>query len=100
MHVPRDVNQVRSHRNTSVASSGLGKVTHARGNPRSTSGIHPAYASECEDGAMRMGVLDIGPNPGPLVGVDAYRGAPPVPAHSFKETLRLSEHLDGSGAVS
>ena len=49
---------------------------------------------------MRMGVLDIGSNTGHLLVVDAYRGAPPVPAHSFKETLRLSEHLDGSGAVS
>jgi len=49
---------------------------------------------------MRMGVLDIGSNTGHLLVVDAYRGGPPVPAHSFKETLRLSEHLDGSGAVS
>lgn len=48
---------------------------------------------------MRMGVLDIGSNTGHLLVVDAYRGGPPVPAHSFKETLRLSEHLDGSGAV-
>jgi exopolyphosphatase/guanosine-5'-triphosphate,3'-diphosphate pyrophosphatase len=49
---------------------------------------------------MRMGVLDIGSNTGHLLVVDAYRGGPPVPAHSYKETLRLSEHLDGSGAVS
>jgi len=49
---------------------------------------------------MRMGVLDIGSNTGHLLVVDAYRGGPPVPAHSFKETLRLSEHLDSSGAVS
>lgn len=49
---------------------------------------------------MRMGVLDIGSNTGHLLVVDAYRGGPPVPAHSFKEALRLSEHLDGSGAVS
>jgi exopolyphosphatase/guanosine-5'-triphosphate,3'-diphosphate pyrophosphatase len=49
---------------------------------------------------MRMGVLDIGSNTGHLLVVDAYRGGPPVPAHSFKETLRLSEHLDGSGNVS
>jgi exopolyphosphatase/guanosine-5'-triphosphate,3'-diphosphate pyrophosphatase len=48
---------------------------------------------------MRMGVLDIGSNTGHLLVVDAYRGGPPVPAHSFKETLRLSEQLDGSGAV-
>jgi exopolyphosphatase/guanosine-5'-triphosphate,3'-diphosphate pyrophosphatase len=48
---------------------------------------------------MRMGVLDIGSNTGHLLVVDAYRGGPPVPAHSFKETLKLSEQLDGSGAV-
>ena len=48
---------------------------------------------------MRLGVLDIGSNTGHLLIVDAYRGGPPVPAHSFKEALRLSEHLDGSGAV-
>ena len=43
---------------------------------------------------MRMGVLDIGSNTGHLLIVDAYRGGPPVPAHSYKEPLRLSEHLD------
>jgi exopolyphosphatase/guanosine-5'-triphosphate,3'-diphosphate pyrophosphatase len=48
---------------------------------------------------MRLGVLDIGSNTGHLLIVDAYRGGPPVPAHSFKEALRLSEHLDSSGAV-
>jgi len=48
---------------------------------------------------MRLGVLDIGSNTGHLLIVDAYRGGPPVPAHSFKEVLRLSEHLDSSGAV-
>jgi exopolyphosphatase/guanosine-5'-triphosphate,3'-diphosphate pyrophosphatase len=48
---------------------------------------------------MRLGVLDIGSNTGHLLIVDAYRGGPPVPAHSFKETLRLSEQLDGDGAV-
>ena len=48
---------------------------------------------------MRMGVLDIGSNTGHLLVVDAYRGGPPVPAHTFKETLRLAEHLDGSGGV-
>ena len=49
---------------------------------------------------MRMGVLDIGSNTGHLLIVDAHRGAPPTPAHSFKESLRLSEHLDDDGAVS
>jgi exopolyphosphatase/guanosine-5'-triphosphate,3'-diphosphate pyrophosphatase len=48
---------------------------------------------------MRMGVLDIGSNTGHLLIVDAYRGGPPIPAHSFKESLRLSEHLDDEGAV-
>ena len=48
---------------------------------------------------MRMGVLDIGSNTGHLLIVDAYRGGPPIPAHSFKESLRLSEHLDEDGAV-
>lgn len=48
---------------------------------------------------MRMGVLDIGSNTGHLLIVDAYRGGPPVPAHSYKEPLRLSEHLDSDNAV-
>ncbi len=48
---------------------------------------------------MRMGVLDIGSNTGHLLIVDAYRGGPPIPAHTFKESLRLSEHLDENGAV-
>jgi exopolyphosphatase/guanosine-5'-triphosphate,3'-diphosphate pyrophosphatase len=48
---------------------------------------------------MRLGVLDIGSNTGHLLVVDAYRGGPPVPAHSFKEPLRLSEQLDASGSV-
>lgn len=46
-----------------------------------------------------MGVLDIGSNTGHLLIVDAYRGGPPVPAHSFKELLRLAEHLDATNAV-
>lgn len=48
---------------------------------------------------MRMGVLDIGSNTGHLLVVDAFRGGPPVPAHSYKEPLRLSEHLDADRAV-
>lgn len=48
---------------------------------------------------MRLGVLDIGSNTGHLLVVDAYRGGPPVPAHSYKEPLRLSENLDADGAV-
>ncbi|MFT4009867.1 MAG: Ppx/GppA family phosphatase [Nocardioidaceae bacterium] len=47
---------------------------------------------------MRLGVLDIGSNTGHLLVVDAHGGAAPLPAYSFKEPLRLAEHLlpDGS----
>lgn len=48
---------------------------------------------------MRMGVLDIGSNTGHLLVVDAFRGGPPVPAHSYKEPLRLAEHLDADQSV-
>lgn len=53
----------------------------------------------CENGRMRMGVLDIGSNTGHLLVVDAFRGGPPVPAHTYKEVLRLAEHLDADHAV-
>jgi len=49
---------------------------------------------------MRLGVLDIGSNTGHLLVVDAYRGAAPMPASSYKEALRLAEHLDKDGRVS
>ena len=49
---------------------------------------------------MRLGVLDIGSNTGHLLVVDAHRGAAPLPAYSYKEPLRLAEHLDETGAVS
>ncbi len=49
---------------------------------------------------MRLGVLDIGSNTGHLLVVDAFRGGPPVPAHSYKEPLRLTDHLDGDQAIS
>ncbi|MFC6287971.1 Ppx/GppA family phosphatase [Nocardioides sp. GCM10027113] len=49
---------------------------------------------------MRLGVLDIGSNTGHLLVVDAHDGAAPLPAFSYKEPLRLAEHLDDSGAVS
>ncbi|WP_125777710.1 Ppx/GppA phosphatase family protein [Antribacter gilvus] len=49
---------------------------------------------------MRLAVLDIGSNTGHLLVVDAHGGAAPLPAHSYKEPLRLAEHLDESGAVS
>ena len=49
---------------------------------------------------MRLGVLDIGSNTGHLLVVDAHRGAAPLPAYSYKQPLRLAEHLDDDGAVS
>jgi exopolyphosphatase/guanosine-5'-triphosphate,3'-diphosphate pyrophosphatase len=49
---------------------------------------------------MRLGVLDIGSNTGHLLVVDAHGGAAPLPASSYKEPLRLAEHLDDDGAVS
>ncbi|MCW2792278.1 MAG: Ppx/GppA phosphatase [Nocardioides sp.] len=49
---------------------------------------------------MRLGVLDIGSNTGHLLVVDAHGGAAPLPAYSYKEPLRLAEHLDDAGAVS
>jgi exopolyphosphatase/guanosine-5'-triphosphate,3'-diphosphate pyrophosphatase len=48
---------------------------------------------------MRLGVLDIGSNTGHLLVVDAHGGAAPMPASSYKEPLRLAEHLDETGAV-
>jgi exopolyphosphatase/guanosine-5'-triphosphate,3'-diphosphate pyrophosphatase len=48
---------------------------------------------------VRLGVLDIGSNTGHLLVVDAHGGAAPLPAYSFKEPLRLAEHLDDAGAV-
>ncbi|HEU4811962.1 MAG TPA: Ppx/GppA phosphatase family protein [Nocardioides sp.] len=48
---------------------------------------------------MRLGVLDIGSNTGHLLVVDAHGGAAPLPAYSYKEPLRLAEHLDDDGAV-
>ena len=48
---------------------------------------------------MRLGVLDIGSNTGHLLVVDAYRGAAPLPASSYKEELRLAEHLEKDGDV-
>ncbi len=48
---------------------------------------------------MRLGVLDIGSNTGHLLVVDAHGGAAPLPAYSFKQPLRLAEHLDEGGAV-
>lgn len=49
---------------------------------------------------MRLGVLDIGSNTGHLLVVDAHDGAAPLPAFSYKQPLRLAEHLLPDGAVS
>jgi exopolyphosphatase / guanosine-5'-triphosphate,3'-diphosphate pyrophosphatase len=48
---------------------------------------------------VRLGVLDIGSNTGHFLVVDAHGGAAPMPAYSYKEPLRLAEHLDVLGAV-
>ncbi|MFT4082170.1 MAG: Ppx/GppA phosphatase family protein [Nocardioides sp.] len=48
---------------------------------------------------MRLGVLDIGSNTGHLLVVDALGGGAPLPASSFKQPLRLAEHLDDGGAI-
>jgi exopolyphosphatase/guanosine-5'-triphosphate,3'-diphosphate pyrophosphatase len=48
---------------------------------------------------MRLGVLDIGSNTVHLLVVDAYCGAAPVPAHSRKMELRLSEHMTPDGEI-
>ena len=45
-------------------------------------------------------MLDVGSNTAHLLVVDAYRGAPPLPAASIKEALRLAEHLTPKGAIS
>ncbi|GGD14068.1 Ppx/GppA phosphatase family protein [Nocardioides daphniae] len=49
---------------------------------------------------MRLGVLDIGSNTGHLLVVDAHGGAAPLPAFSYKEPLRLAEHLTADGSLS
>jgi exopolyphosphatase / guanosine-5'-triphosphate,3'-diphosphate pyrophosphatase len=48
---------------------------------------------------MRQGVLDVGSNTAHLLVVDAHRGAPPLPAFSFKRPIRLAEHLGADGAI-
>ena len=49
---------------------------------------------------MRLGVLDIGSNTGHLLVVDAHGGAAPMPASSYKQPLRLAEHLTPDGELS
>ncbi len=45
-------------------------------------------------------MLDVGSNTAHMLVVDAYRGAPPLPAASIKRALRLAEHLTPHGAIS
>lgn len=49
---------------------------------------------------MRIAVLDVGSNTVHLLVVDAYRGAPPLPAFSHKETMRLARYIDDDGSLS
>lgn len=49
---------------------------------------------------MRLGVLDIGSNSIHLLVVDAHVGAPPLPATSHKEVLKLAEYLQDDGSIS
>ncbi|MGI8994224.1 MAG: Ppx/GppA family phosphatase [Nocardioidaceae bacterium] len=49
---------------------------------------------------MREAVLDVGSNTAHLLVVDAYRGAPPLPASSMKKPLRLAEQITDGGALS
>ncbi|HLR45048.1 MAG TPA: Ppx/GppA family phosphatase, partial [Brevibacterium sp.] len=49
---------------------------------------------------MRLAVLDIGSNSVHLLVVDAHVGAPPLPATSHKEVLRLAEYLKDDGSIS
>jgi exopolyphosphatase/guanosine-5'-triphosphate,3'-diphosphate pyrophosphatase len=48
---------------------------------------------------MRLGVLDVGSNTVHLLVVDAHPGARPLPASSYKEELRLAEHLLPDGRI-
>ena len=43
---------------------------------------------------MRLGVLDVGSNTVHLLVVDAHQGGHPLPAYSYKEPLRLADHLE------
>ncbi|MDP9240964.1 MAG: Ppx/GppA family phosphatase [Actinomycetota bacterium] len=49
---------------------------------------------------MRLGVLDVGSNTVHLLVVDARRGGHPLPAHSEKSVLRLTEHVNAKGKLS
>jgi exopolyphosphatase/guanosine-5'-triphosphate,3'-diphosphate pyrophosphatase len=49
---------------------------------------------------MRLGVLDVGSNTVHLLVVDAYPGARPLPAFSYKAEIRLADHLEKGGELS
>ena len=88
-----------------LSSAGSRNSTHARGKTRSTSGTAAEPTSRASSSRtayldrVRLGVLDIGSNTGHLLVVDAHGGAAPLPAYSFKEPLRLAEHLDADGSM-
>lgn len=48
---------------------------------------------------VRLAVLDIGSNTVHLLVVDAHAGAPPIPATSQKEVLKLAEYLQEDGSI-
>ncbi|WP_257162330.1 Ppx/GppA phosphatase family protein [Corynebacterium cystitidis] len=48
---------------------------------------------------MRLGVLDVGSNTVHLVAVDARYGGRPTPMSDWKQSLRLVEMLDNTGAI-
>jgi exopolyphosphatase / guanosine-5'-triphosphate,3'-diphosphate pyrophosphatase len=48
---------------------------------------------------VRLGVIDVGSNTVHLLVVDAHEGARPLPAHSDKSDLRLSEHVTEDGHI-
>lgn len=48
---------------------------------------------------MRLGVLDVGSNTIHLQVIDGHLGGPPIPNSSHKSVIRLTEYLDGSGAI-
>ena len=51
-------------------------------------------------GHMRLGVLDVGSNTVHLLVVDAHQGGHPLPAFSYKEPLRLADHLENGNRLS
>src|SRR3954462_3235265 len=48
---------------------------------------------------MRLGVLDIGPNPAQLQIVDVAAGGPPLPAQAVKEPTLLGEEMLPDGSI-